>query len=111
VLGSGSDEKLSPVLALTKGETEKYGTLQKVIQDCKIETVDEAKKAAKNALAGMQETFSATAPDINTIRAGDKVRLNGLELIVTHAVHRLGTPGHMELELAAEEKVRRDFCV
>lgn len=111
VLGNQSDdEKLSPVLALVKGETAKYGTLQKVIQDCKIETVAQAQKAAKNALLGMQETFAVTAPDINTIRAGDKVRLNGLDLIVTRATHRLGTPGHMELELAAEAKVRRDFC-
>jgi hypothetical protein len=111
VLGSQSDDaKLSPVLALVKGETDKYGTLQKVIQDCKIETVEQAKKAAKNALLGMQETFAVTAPDINTIRAGDKVRLNGLDLLATNVVHRLGTPGHMELELAAEDKVRRDWC-
>ncbi|MBB6637366.1 XkdQ/YqbQ family protein [Cohnella thailandensis] len=111
VLGnSGSDKKLSPVLALVKGETEKYGTLQKVIQDCKIESVAEAKEAAKNMLMGMQETFTVTAPDINTIRAGDKVRLNGLDLFVTSVKHRLGTPGHMELELAGEAKVRRDWC-
>lgn len=112
VLGSQSDdEKLSPVLALVKGETEKYGTLQKVLQDCKIETVEQAKQAAKNILLGMQETFSVTAPDINTIRAGDKVRLSGLDLIVTHATHRLGPSPHMELELAAEDKIRRDRCV
>lgn len=111
VLGnSASDESLSPVLALVKGETEKYGTLQKVIQDCKIETAAQAKEAARNALLGMQETFTVTAPDINTIRAGDKVTLNGMGLIVTSVNHRLGTTGHMELELAAEPKVRRDWC-
>lgn len=111
VLGSqADDEKLSPVLALVKGEVEKYGTLQKVLQDCKIETVEQAQKAAKNMLLGLQETYAVTAPDINTIRAGDKVRLNGLDLLVTHATHRLGPSPHMELELAAEDKVRRDWC-
>ncbi|THF78023.1 XkdQ/YqbQ family protein [Cohnella fermenti] len=112
VLGSsGSDKRLSPVLAIVQGEIEKYGTLQKVIQDCAIETVAQAKEAAKNLLMGMQETFTVTAPDINTIRAGDKVRLNGLELYVLSVKHRLGLPGHMELELAREAKVRRDWCV
>ncbi|MBN2981962.1 MULTISPECIES: XkdQ/YqbQ family protein [Cohnella] len=105
------DDKLSPVLAVVKGETAKYGTLQKVIQDSTIETVAEAQKAAKNVLMGLQETFSVTAPDINTIRAGDKVRLNGMNLIVHYVKHRLGTPGHMDLELSTEAKVRRDWCV
>ncbi|WP_019005740.1 XkdQ/YqbQ family protein [Cohnella laeviribosi] len=112
VLGCQSgDDKLSPVLAVVKGETAKYGTLQKVLQDASVETVAQAQKAAKNLLMGMQETFSVTAPDINTIRAGDKVRLNGMDLIVHYVKHRLGTPGHMELELSTEPKVRRDFCV
>ncbi|MCD9020506.1 XkdQ/YqbQ family protein [Cohnella silvisoli] len=110
VLGAQtSEEKLSPVLAVEKKDTEKFGTLQKVIQDSKIETTAQAKNAAKRALLGIQETFSVTAPDINTIRAGDEVWLNGISLWVTRVTHRLGTPGHMDLELAAPNKVRRDY--
>lgn len=112
VLGAqASDEKLAPVLAVVKKDVEKFGTLQKVIQDSKIETIDQAQKAAQKTLIGIQETFSVTAPDINLIRAGDEVRLNGTTLWVTRVTHRLGTPGHMDLELALPGKVRRDYLV
>ncbi|MBB6674507.1 XkdQ/YqbQ family protein [Cohnella nanjingensis] len=111
VLGSqGGDTSLSPVLAVVKGETDKYGTLQKVLQDCKIETAQQAREAANRTLLGMQETFSVNAPDINTLRAGDRVKLNGMELFVTNVRHQLGEPGQMQLELAKEAKVRRDWC-
>jgi len=110
VLGAARDDnRLSPVLAVVKKDIEKYGTLQKIVEDSKVETPGQAKEVAKKMLLGTQETFSVTAPDINTIRAGDRVRLNRMDLMVTHVNHRLGTPGHMELELAAEDKVRRDY--
>lgn len=108
VLGAATgDNRLSPVLAVVKKDTEKYGTLQKIVDDCKIETPAEAKEVAGKLLLGMQETFSVTAPDINTIRAGDLVVLNRMSLIVMRVNHRLSEPGRMELELAAEGKVRR----
>jgi len=99
----------SPVLAIVKGDTAKLGTIQKVLQDSKIKSLDQATKAGRKELAGVQETLSANGIDINTIRAGDVVRLNDTQLYVTRVRHDLGDPGHMELELAAEEKVRRDF--
>ncbi|SMB97935.1 hypothetical protein SAMN00808754_2036 [Thermanaeromonas toyohensis ToBE] len=99
----------SPVLAIEYGENDKYGTLQKVIQDSKIETVAQAIEAARKALTGMQETLTVTAIDINTIRAGDKVSLDGWELLVTSVKHDLGSPGHMTLELASEDYVRRRY--
>jgi len=109
VLGAATgDNRLSPVLAVVKKETEKYGTLQKIVDDCKIETPAEAKEVAGKLLLGMQETFSVTASDIPAIRAGDRVVLNRMSLIVMRVSHRLGEPGRMELELAAEGKVRRD---
>ncbi|WP_372339142.1 phage portal protein [Cohnella sp. WQ 127256] len=104
-----SEDWVAKTLIVLKKETEKYGTLQKLIMDNKIETVEQAKKAATKALLGLQETYSVTALDINTIRAGDRVRLNTMELIVTKVRHQLGFPGRMELELAAENKVRRDY--
>ncbi|WP_276355419.1 XkdQ/YqbQ family protein [Cohnella caldifontis] len=110
VLGASPGEnKLSPVLAIVRKDTDKYGTLQKVVDDCKIETPGQAKAAANKLLLGLQESFAVTAPDIRTIRAGDLVRLNGIALLVTRVTHRLGEPGHMDLELAAAEKVRRDY--
>lgn len=111
VLGAARNEnQLSPVMAIVRKDTEKYGTLQKIVDDCKIETPGQARTVAKKLLLGMQESFSITAPDINIIRAGDRVRLNNsMDLLVTRVTHRLGEPGHMDLELAAEDKVRRDY--
>jgi len=110
VIGSQESENaVAKTLAVMEKDIEKYGTLQKLIMDSKIETVEQARKVAAKTLLGMQETISVTALDINTVRAGDRVRLNNLELIVTKVRHQLGNPGRMELELAAESKVRRDF--
>ncbi len=107
VLGHAEEDKRSPVLAIVKGETAKYGTLQRVISDEKIKTAAQAKTAGQKALAGMQETFTVTAIDINTIRAGDKVRLNQMDLYVMSVRHELGNPGHMTLELASADYIRR----
>ena len=109
VLGAAPEEGRSPVLALEKGATAKYGTLQRVIQDPKITTAADAKQAAKEQLSGIQETITVTALDINTIRAGDKVQLNGMDLLVASVRHNLGSPGHMTLELAAESYIRRRY--
>jgi len=104
-----SEEWVSKTLVVMSKDTEKYGTLQKLIMDNKVETVEQAKKVAAKTLLGLQETVSVNALDINTIRAGDRVRLNGWELIVMKVRHQLGNPGRMELELASEAKVRRDY--
>lgn len=109
VLGNAPEDQRSPVLALVKGETEQYGTLQKVISDSKLTDAGAARSAGESLLSGVQETFTVTGIDINTIRAGDKVQLNGMELLVTSARHELGSPGHMTLELASEEYVRRRY--
>jgi hypothetical protein len=107
VLGHAEEDKRSPVLAIVKGETAKYGTLQRVISDEKIKTPAQARTAAQKMLAGMQETFTVTAIDINTIRAGDRVRLNQLDLYVMSVRHELGSPGRMTLELASADYIRR----
>ncbi|MDI6872285.1 MAG: phage portal protein [Bacillota bacterium] len=110
VLGSQMIESgLAELLAVEKGETGKFGTLQKVIQDSKLTSVAEARTRAKAVLCGIQETFTVTAPCIPTIRAGDQVRLGELSLIVIGVKHELGTPGQSTLELADRDFVRRRF--
>ncbi|MFB6364434.1 hypothetical protein ACFCP7_10265 [Paenibacillus elgii] len=110
VLGKAKEEnKPVPVLAVEKGETDKYGTLQRIIQNSSIETASQAKKAAKKLLSGMQETVTVTAIDINTIRAGDKVQMKDLAFIVTSVRHELGMPGNMTLELMHIDAVRRKY--
>ncbi len=108
VLGNAAEDQRSPVLALVKGETAKYGTLQKVLNDSKITTPGQAQTAGQKMLTGIQETFTVTSLDINTLRAGDKVLLNGMELLVKSVRHELGSPGHMTLELTWPEVIRRE---
>lgn len=109
VLGKQAENKRTPVLAVVKGETAKYGTLQKVLQDEKLKNASQAKTAGQKLLTGIQETITVSGPDINEIRAGDKVILNNMGLIVTSVRHTLGTPGKMTLELASENYVRRRY--
>ncbi len=99
----------SKVLAVESKDTATLGTLQKLVNDDQIKTADAAKKYAKNMLTGIQQTFTVTAPDINTIRAGDAVILSGMNLIVMTVSHDLGNPGTMTLELATRDYVRRRY--
>ncbi|NPV52222.1 MAG: phage portal protein [Firmicutes bacterium] len=108
VLGAAIEDTKSSVMAVETGET-KLGTLQRVIQDEQITTQGMAKAAAKALLTGIQETVTVTGPDIPTIRAGDKVTLNGASWLVTTAQHSLGDPGHMTLDLASEQYIRRRY--
>jgi hypothetical protein len=109
VLGNAPEEGRSPVLAVVVGETEKYGTLQKVISDSKITDAGAARSAGESVLSGIQETISVTGPDINTLRSGDRVQLNKMDLIATQVKHELGSPGHMTLVLAEEDLVKRRY--
>ncbi|SHK92932.1 XkdQ/YqbQ family protein [Desulforamulus aeronauticus] len=109
VLGNASEEKRAPVLSIVKGETDKYGTLQKVLKDSTITNAGQAKEKGTKHLAGLEETFTVTAIDINTLRAGDKVLLNEMELLVTSVSHELGNPGKMSLQLAFPDYVRRRY--
>lgn len=69
-----------------------------------------AKKLAKSHLTGIQETFTISAPDVNTIRAGDAVLLKGLKLIVMSVSRDLSAgPGTMTLELGTAEMVKRRY--
>ncbi|MDO3408553.1 phage portal protein [Saccharibacillus sp. CPCC 101409] len=106
---SSGKEVPSKILTVEEKGTKELGTLQKVVSDDQVKSAKAAKKLAESYLTGIQETFTVTAPDINTIRAGDAVRLGGMKLLVTSASHDLGNPGTMTLELATEESVKRRF--
>lgn len=112
VLGKEENpESATEILAVESQDTDRYGTLQKVVMDSDITTVSEAVTAAKGFLTGIQETISVSAIDVNTIRAGDRVELvgSGMELVATSVRHELGRPGKMTLELATPEYVKRRY--
>ncbi|MBY9080991.1 phage portal protein [Paenibacillus sp. HN-1] len=107
---SGSNEEApTPVLAIVTGETSKYGTLQKMVQDEDVKTAAAAKKLGNDWLTGIQESYSYSGIDINTLRAGDAVIIDGTELIVTSITHDLGDPGHMQLDAAPADYVKRRY--
>jgi len=100
----------SKVLAIEQNGVEELGTLQKLIEDDQVKTATAAKKLAKSHLTGIQETFTISAPDVNTIRAGDAVLLKGLKLIVMSVSRDLSAgPGTMTLELGTAELVKRRY--
>ncbi|WP_028591119.1 XkdQ/YqbQ family protein [Paenibacillus massiliensis] len=99
----------SKILAIQTKDTDKYGTLQVIIQDDEVKSGAAAQELAKSRLAGIQQTISVTAPDINTIRAGDAVMLGSLRLIVISVSRELGNPGSMSLELGTYGDVKRRF--
>lgn len=111
VIGTEDQQENAPskVLATASGQTAKYGVLQKIVQDENVKTASAAKKFAQSMLTGQGMTYTVTCVDLNTVRAGDKVNLNGLNLIVTSVSHELGDPGHMTLELASSDDVKRRY--
>ncbi|RPK24178.1 XkdQ/YqbQ family protein [Paenibacillus xylanexedens] len=100
----------SKVLAIEQNNVEELGTLQKLIEDDQVKSTTAAKKLAKSHLTGIQETFTISAPDVNTIRAGDAVLVKGLKLIVMSVSRDLSAgPGTMTLELGTAELVKRRY--
>lgn len=109
ILGNASKESRSPVLGVVTGETQ-YGTLQKVHTEHKATNVAAAMKIANNLLTGVQETINATGIDINTIRAGDRVAVEGYpDLLAVSVKHECGSPGSMMLQLAPQKYVRSKY--
>jgi len=107
---AGSKVELpSKILAIATGQTSKFGTLQRMIQDEDVKTTAAAKKLGESMLSGIQETYSVSCLDLNTLRAGDVVNYSNMDLIATSVTHDLGDPGHMRLELASENYVRRRY--
>lgn len=109
VLGKEEENKRSPVLATVSKDTNKYGTIQKVLQDDKVKNKADAEKAGRKMLTGPEETRTVRMLDINTIRAGDAVKLEGKELFVISVKRNLGPSGMMTLELGSLDLIRRRF--
>ena len=92
-------------------DTDKYGTIQKVIPYKKGLDTNAIQQKAANTLTGIQETVTVEAIDINTIRKGDKVIVQGWDdgLYVISVKHNCNSPGIMQMELASLEYIRRRY--
>ncbi|MCT4593188.1 MAG: XkdQ [Anaeromicrobium sp.] len=109
VLGKEEKDIKTPVIGIYKKDADKYGTVQKIIQDEKIKSAADAKSRANNMFSPGTGSITTTGIDINSIRAGDKVKLNGFEIFVSEVTHKLGNPGRMSLTLENYDQIRRRF--
>lgn len=109
VLGKQEDDKKSPVIGIFEKDTAKLGTLQKVLQDEKIEDVATARSKANALFNRGDGSISVSGIDVPEIRAGDKVELNGFFIYVTSVTHKLGEPGRMDLVLESLNQIRRKY--
>lgn len=109
VLGKKDDKSKSPVIGVFTKNTDKLGTLQKVIQDEKIANAGTAKAKADAMFSKGEGSIQVEGIDIPEIRAGDKVKLNGFYTYVTSATHNLGEPGRMTLVLESLEQIRGKY--
>lgn len=109
ILGKQEENKKTPVTGVYKKDTSKYGTIQKLVQDEKIKSGAEAKKRANTLFNTGEETTHVYGIDINSIRAGDRVSLNGNILYAIDVTHNLGSTGRMDLNLSNLDYIRRKF--
>lgn len=109
VLGKKEDDKKSPVLGTFTKDTDKLGTLQRVVQDEKINDVSTAKAKADAMFSKGEKNIQVSGIEVPDIRAGDKVKLNGFYTYVTSVTHELGEPGRMILLLESLEQIRGKY--
>ncbi|MBN1058537.1 XkdQ/YqbQ family protein [Clostridium botulinum] len=110
---NNSEEKeliLSPIIGVFKKDTERYGTIQKLFQDEKIDDYSKAKSKADALFSNGEDSMSVPCvQDINTIRAGDKVSLYNNFYYVTDITHELGAGGKMNMTVMSWEGVKTKF--
>lgn len=89
---------------------EEIGLLKKIIQGgTEINNTVVASTITKNILRGVTETFTFSTIDVNTIRAGDKIRLNDMDLYVCAVKHEFGDTGRMTITAGSEDYIRRTY--
>lgn len=110
VLGKNdNDDKKTAIIGTYKKNTEKYGTIQKILQDDKVDNTTKAKTASDVLFNTGEDSISVKCKDIITLRAGDKVSLYGNELIVIDITHTLSNVPEMSLSLSTLDIIRTKF--
>ncbi len=107
ILGEADEDGQSKVEATVNGETEVYGTLQKVQNKSETTSLEDAKKEAEQTIkdkGGPERTFEIEAMDIPWVKLGDKVKVKAGDMlgeyIVTGVSHSVsGSEKTMRLTL------------
>lgn len=101
---------LSPVIGTYKQYTDYYGTIQKVVQDSKIENYSQGQERANTMFSAGDDTWTfKCVKDILDIRAGDKVSLSGREFYVIDITHQLGDQGMIIKAMETLDNIRSKF--
>lgn len=90
ILGKADDDDREPVEATVNGDTDKYGTLQKIINRDENTTLADAKMEAQGILdenGKPKWEYTATCADIPWIRKGDKVYVSAGDLLNSYIVN------------------------
>lgn len=111
VLGKNEKEySKSPIIGTFKKNTDTYGTIQKIVQDEKIDDYAKAQSRANTLFStGEDSIFINCVLGINTLRAGNKVSVYSNEYIITEITHKFGGKGKMDLSLMTWEGVKSKF--
>lgn len=111
VLGKNeNDNGKSPVIGTYSKNTDKYGTIQKIVQDENVTNSSQASTYANNLFNTGEESVSVScAVDINTIRSADKVSLNGAIYYVMDITHNKNSISKMTMNLGTLEFIRRKY--
>lgn len=90
ILGRDDDkQERLPVEATLDGDTDGYGTLQKIISRNENTELDEAKREAEGILkesGDPKREYEVTAPDVPWIRKGDRVFINAGDIINSYMI-------------------------
>ena len=79
VTGKADDDDREPIEATLRGNTSKYGTLQRILRRSEGTTLEEAKLEAQSTIdenGAPKWEYEITCPDIPWLRRGDKIRVN-----------------------------------
>ena len=110
ILGKVGEDDREPVEAIVSGDTDTYGTLQKIQNRDENTSLEDAKKEAQNTIdeeGKPKWEYEVTATDIPWIRKGDKVYVDagdivGKNLIVTE-VDRTADKKKRQMTLTMED--------
>lgn len=106
ILGKADHDDREPIEAIVSGNTEKYGTLQKILDRNENTSLADAKMEAQNIIAEKGKPkweYEIRCPDIPGIRKGDMVYVNAGDIngkyLIANSVERHITNTNRQLTL------------
>lgn len=103
IVGKADDNERRPIEATVSGDTDQYGTLQKIVERGENTSLADAKLEAQTTIDKEGKPtweYQLTAPDIPWIRKGDKVYVNAGDIANRYLIVK-------ETDRTADKKTRK----